>query len=494
MLGLLACAALGLAAPIAWGECDPPGEDLQCARIRVPLDWDHPKGRTIKLALIRRLASKPEQRIGTLFINPGGPGDTGVGLVQGDPEGIDALAGGRFDVVSWDPRGTNRSTKVTCFRSDAAQSRFWAGDSFPQTTAQAKRFVPHAAALARRCGEVSGWLLPHISTADTARDLDHLRALMGEEKLTYIGLSYGSYLGQTYANMFPDRVRAMLLNGLTDAVRYSKSAEERIAMWSNAADGAFGQFLSLCERAGPERCALAGGERSPAERWQRLRARLKRGPIPAPTANLHGVARDRLSYSDALMSQFQPMRSPATWPQNASDIDAATRGDGSALEAGAAFFRSPTGWASGTVSAAIQCADGPARKRPQAWRQVFKRQQRISWLTGAVHFAWEWAPCASWPVRGQDAYRGPWNARTATPILLINQRHDPNSFYGNAVAAERLLGNAVLLTQEGYGHLTFQNPSACVDEAIVDYLTELITPPRGTVCQSDQQPFDPDFG
>ena len=114
--------ANGVGAPIAWGECDPPGPDLQCAKIRVPLDWDRPNGRTIRLALIRHLASKPNERIGTLFINPGGPGDTGVGLVRGDPEGIDAFGGGRFDVVSWDPRGTNASTRVRCFREPAKRS------------------------------------------------------------------------------------------------------------------------------------------------------------------------------------------------------------------------------------------------------------------------------------------------------------------------------------------------------------------------------------
>ena len=184
--------ANGVGAPILWAACDPPGPDLQCARIRVPLDWDHPNGRTIRLALIRHLASNPEERIGTLFINPGGPGDTGVGLVHGDPEGLDAFGDGRFDVVSWDPRGTNASTRVRCFRNQRSESRFWAGVSVPTTYGTSERYRRKAAALARRCGEVSGWLLPHVSTADTARDLDHLRALMGEEKLTYVGLSYGT--------------------------------------------------------------------------------------------------------------------------------------------------------------------------------------------------------------------------------------------------------------------------------------------------------------
>ena len=221
--------ANGVGAPIAWGVCDPPGEDLQCATIRVPLDWDRPNGRTIRLALIRHLASKPEQRIGTLFINPGGPGDTGVGLVRGDPEGFDAFGGGRFDVVSWDPRGTNASTRVRCFRDQRSEERFLAGGSIPTTNAASERFARKTAALERRCGEVSGWLLPHISTADTARDLDHLRVLMGEEKLNYLGLSYGTLIGQTYANMFPDRIRAMLLKGIVDAPKDSKGAEARTA-------------------------------------------------------------------------------------------------------------------------------------------------------------------------------------------------------------------------------------------------------------------------
>jgi pimeloyl-ACP methyl ester carboxylesterase len=487
-------AAGPVGAPIPWAACDPPGEGLQCARIRVPLDWDKPNGRTIRLALIRHLASKPAERIGTLFINPGGPGDTGVGLVRGDPEGLDAIGGGRFDVVSWDPRGAHASTRVRCFKSRRSEERFWAGASIPSTRAEAKRTVRKGAALARRCGKVSGWLLPHISTADTARDMDHLRQLVGEEKLTYIGLSYGSYLGQTYANMFPHRVRAMLLNGIIDPVRYSKSAEARVAMFASFADEVFRRFLSLCQAAGPERCALAGRAQTAAERWERLRARLKRGPIPAPGARGTALSRPQLSYSDLLFSQFEPLRAPRTWPQDAADLDAALRGDGSALEDAASGFASPDGWGGASTSAAIQCADGPARKPPRAWPRVFKRLKRISTLQGAAHFAWEWTTCANWPVRGEDAYRGPWNASTPNPILLINQRYDPNTGYANAVRAERLLGNAVLLTHEGYGHLSFQDPSACVSKAMVDYLTRLITPPNGTVCQSDHQPFDPDFG
>ncbi len=480
-------------APIPWAACDPPGEDLQCARIRVPLDWGDPGGRMIRLAVIRHLASKPDQRIGTLFINPGGPGESGVGLLQGDPAGIDAIGDGRFDVVSWDPRGTNASTRLRCFESQRDEARFWAGASIPTTKTASERFRRMTAKLAHGCGEVSGWLLPHLSTADTARDLDHLRVLLGEEKLTYVGLSYGTYLGQTYANMFPDRVRAMLLNGIVDAVEYSKSAEARIAMFVSAADEVFDQFLSLCESAGLGRCALAGGGHTAAARVEQLFSRAKRAPIAARGARPPLLSRQKLSYGDLLLSQFQPLRAPRAWPENAADLAAALGGDGSALESGASGFVTPAGWAATTTSAAIQCADAPANQSSWAWPQVIRRLERVSRLQGRVQGWWEWAPCASWPVHGQDSYRGPWNASTPNPILLINQRYDPNTAYANAVRAEGYLGNAVLLTHEGYGHLSFQNPSECVDKAMVDYLVDLITPPQGAVCPSDQQPFDPDL-
>ncbi|MDN5869161.1 MAG: alpha/beta hydrolase [Nitrococcus sp.] len=466
---------------------------MQCARIQVPLDWDKPNGRTISLAVIRHRASKPQERIGTLFINPGGPGDTGLGLLKGDPGGVDAIGGGHFDVVSWDPRGTNASTRVLCFRSRRAEDRFWAGASIPLSRAASQRFRAKTADLARRCGDVSGWLLPHISTADTARDLDHLRVLLGEKKLTYVGLSYGTYLGQTYANMFPDRVRAMLLNGLVDAIEYSKSAEARIASGVRPSGEVFDQFLALCDSAGPERCALAGGSQTAAGRVARLFMQVQREPIPAPGAKPPLLSRQSLSYGGLLLSQFQPMRDPSTWPVNAADLAAALAGDGSGLESGAGGFTSPAGWAGALVSAAISCADAGAQQSSHAWPRVIGRLERISRLQGRILGWWLWAPCASWPVRGQDAYRGPWNAVTANPILLINQTHDPNTGYANAVHAEQYLGNAVLLTHEGYGHLYFQDPSACVERAMVDYLVNLVIPPPGTVCQSDHQPFEPEF-
>jgi len=486
--------ANGVGAPIAWGECDPPGEDLQCAQIRVPLDWDRPNGRTIRLALARHLASKPDERIGTMFINPGGPGDSGVSLVQRLGGLLDTWGGGRFDVVSWDPRGTNASTRVKCFHSQRSESRFWAGVSVPTTRAESESFARTVAAIARRCGEVSGWLLPHVSTADTARDLDHLRALMGEEKLTYLGLSYGTYLGQTYANMFPDRIRAMLLNSVLDPTKYSKGAEARAVGFAASADEVYDQFLSLCEGAGPERCALAGGRHTAAERFKRLSRRLKRAPIPSPGVQPPLSSTQKLTYGDMIISQNAAVAGPDMWPENAANVAAALRGNGSRLEGVAAASQAPASWAKTMVTSAITCADAPAKRSLSAWPQVIRRFKNASRLKGNLVGWGAWAPCAAWPVRGEDNYRGPWTVTTPNPILLINQRYDPQTGYANAVHVEQLLGNAVLLTQEGYGHPAAEDPSMCVDEAMTAYLVDLITPPPATVCQSNHLPFDPEFG
>lgn len=484
----------GVNTPIRWHACEPFNQHLQCARITVPLDYDDPAGRTIGLALIRHLASKPKQKIGTLFINPGGPADSGLSLVRGAGAEIDAWGDGRFDVVSWDPRGSNASAPVQCFRSKLAEERFWAGVTYPYGYAQSARFASKINALAKRCNDVSGWLLPHISTADTARDLDHLRALLGEKKTTYVGLSYGSYLGETYANMFPRRVRAMLLEGIVDAPAYARSAEARAESWVGGAADVFKEFLANCQRVGPKLCALAGGKVTAGERFKRFLQGLRQEPIPAPNLYPAPSHSESLGYVGFLLSQFQPMRSPTSWPANAEAIRSAIEGNGTALQAAARGYMTPDGWNGVFASNAIQCADAPATRPLSDWPQVLDRMKKLSWIQGIIHTWWTWAPCAAWKTRGQDVYRGPWNHKTKSPILLINQTHEPNTAYRNAVRAQKFLGNARLLTLDGYGHLPFQDPSACVEEAQTAYLVHLVLPPKGSICHADRRPFDPEFG
>ena len=189
----------------------------------------------------------------------------GSATVKETGELLDGLGGGRFDVVGWDPRGTGESTHVRCFASEAGPARFWGADwTIPTTPAESRRYVPKTIEYARRCEALSGALLAHISTADTVRDLDYLRQLVGDRQLTYRGLSYGTFLGQTYANMFPHRVRAMILDGVIDAVEFTKSVEADIAKSEADSDLVFEKFLALCQAAGPRNVHLQA-----RARWHR---------------------------------------------------------------------------------------------------------------------------------------------------------------------------------------------------------------------------------
>jgi len=471
------------AAGIAWTSC---GERLDCASVPMPLDWEQPDGQKVELAVIRHRASKPEQRIGTIFADPGGPGDTGVGFVRDGGDDLDAWGDGRFDWIGWDPRGTYSSTPVMCFPSKDAEASFWAGVRIPSTAPESEALSQRTTDLARRCGDIMGPVLSHISTTDTVRDLDALRALVGEETITYVGLSYGTLIGQMYANLFPGRVRAMLLDGIVDPVAWTTDAELRTANSVASTDEVFQQFLAKCEAAGPAHCALAGHGETPAARVDRLFARAKQAPIPAPGATPPG----ELAFSDLQVASFAPLRDPDLWPAYAEQLNAAVEGDPSALATAAQQARTPAAWSEATKSTAISCLDAAAAKPVAQWPMVIGDLTARSTMAGPILGWWTWAPCASdWPAQSDDRFTGPWNARTEVPILLIGTRFDPNTAYENAVRSEKLLGNAVLLTHEGYGHLSIKDPSTCTEQWRVRYLVDLDAPAPGTVCQADKQPF-----
>ncbi len=473
---------------VGWRDC---GKNLECTTVRVPLDWDRPGGHQIKLAVVRHLASLPEKRIGSLFINPGGPGGS-FDEVRADGENLDATGGGRFDVVGWDIRGAGASSHVRCFRNKQGASRFFRDWSVPTNRRASLKMVRKTADLSRRCGRLSGRLLRHISTADTAHDLDYLRRLVGDSRLTYLGISGGTFIGQTYVNMFPRRVRAMVLDGVLDPVAYTKGTKANYVNELRYADRAFYGFLSLCESAGPLLCDLAGnGPVIP--RVDALFARLRRSPIPAPDA-----PDGEVTYGDALSAILVNMSgSPGGWPEFATALESAAEGDGSKLATAGralatAFSSAET--APGLPAIGLTCADSPVNQGLQAWRSVVRRLTGVSFSYGRVLTWWRWAPCASWPARSADRYTGPWDAETRNPLLVIGTRFDPNTPYADARKSARRLGNAVLLTHDGYSHTSRNDPSTCVKSATTAYLTRIDTPPSGTICPSDREPFDPDFG
>jgi pimeloyl-ACP methyl ester carboxylesterase len=281
------------------------GKRFQCARVAVPLNWYRPAGPQIKLAVIRFLGSDQKHRLGSMFVNPGGPGSSGVGIVKDIGPMLSAWGRGRFNVVGWDPRGTNASDPVRCFISQAAEARFWRGVQTPVTAVASRAFARRAAALSRRCGQVSGQLLDNISTEDTARDLNRLRQLVGDRKLTYVGLSYGSMIGQTYENMFPGRVRAMLLDGIVDPVEIHRQRREQARR-----PGRIGRRGLLP----PVREAVSACRSVPlcARRSLRDRRPARRAPVPAgaPRAD-PGAAREASRCARPLRSAAQHVHSAA---------------------------------------------------------------------------------------------------------------------------------------------------------------------------------------
>lgn len=358
----------GLASSIRWTSC---GVRLDCAQVQVPLDWARPAGPKMSIDVIRHLASRPGRRIGSMFVNGGGASGS-VQLVRSEAGRFDALGQGRFDVVGWALRGgAGAQPMVRCFPGQRSRERFWDGLSIPATRAQSLAYVPKMVTYARRCGALSGHVLAHVSTTNDARDLDYLRRLVGDRQLTYWALSYGTFLGETYANMFPRRVRAMVLDGVVDPRVVIRGAEARFSNTVAAMDRGLLVFESACQRAGPSRCKLAG-RGAIAPRVARLLARLRRAPIPAPHASPPGA----LSYGDLSAALFAELTSPAAWPRLAEDLEQAVNGDGSALATQARAVLVGTRSAGGDSQTAITCIDSPAQQRGPAYAPGLWPHQR----------------------------------------------------------------------------------------------------------------------
>jgi pimeloyl-ACP methyl ester carboxylesterase len=255
---------------LAWQPCADPGQSgFECATARVPLDYADPQGSTIDLAVIRHQASDPTNRIGALFFNPGGPGGAGTEDLPAWIDLFPAEVRQRFDIISWDPRGIGASTAVQCFDTQEAEQNFFARpflNFFPVGDAQKRVWIHRYARFGQLCEQRNGDLLAHVSTADSARDMDLLRQAVGEPRLNYLGVSYGILLGATYANLFPGKVRAMVLDGNVDPVAWANGGKERTFLSTSLRMGAdkasaktLNAFLTLCGRASTDQCAFSAG-------------------------------------------------------------------------------------------------------------------------------------------------------------------------------------------------------------------------------------------
>ncbi|WP_406724282.1 alpha/beta fold hydrolase [Streptomyces sp. GD-15H] len=276
-----------------WSPCVQGGE-FDCATAKVPLDHNRPGGRTLELAVVKRKATGPGRRIGTLFFNPGGPGGPGTVQMPQNYEKFPREVRERFDIVSWAPRGIGSSTAVNCFAGpeEAAEWNASKPTGFPVGEKERTAFIAAYKDLARRCEQRDPELLRHVSTTDTARDLDLLRQAVGESQLTYQGISYGTILGATYANLFPGKVRAMVLDSNIDPQAWTNHAsgdDPRLTTFlrmgsDRSAAATLDRFLALCGSTTTARCAFsAGGPKATRAKFDQLMQRLRKQPVGAWT-------------------------------------------------------------------------------------------------------------------------------------------------------------------------------------------------------------------
>jgi pimeloyl-ACP methyl ester carboxylesterase len=470
---------------LQWAAC---GGPFQCATARVPLDYNRPDGTDISLALIRLPAGDPAHRIGSLFVNPGGPGGSGVDFVRQAARFLWSPAvRARFDIVGFDPRGVGRSSPIRCFPSNRAEGRFLDGTPpFPVGRQQVVQFISTFEQFAAICLRANATIMQHMATADVARDLDLLRHAVGDRRLTYDGVSYGSYLGDTYANLFPDHVRALIIDGVLNPVQWATGTEDTsdlpFSTRLNSAAGTFAtlqQFFKLCE-AGGQTCAFSSGD--PEDKYETILARARRHPV------------DQFTYADVVDITLGNMYNPFGWANFAQFLQSLYVDSGSTTTAAAALpqpvapGRARWAYQNGLDAFfAVACSDTENPHNPFVWPKAAREQDEDSPYFGAD---WTYAsePCSTWPATDSSRYLGPFNRETSNPVLVIGNYFDPATPYAGAQAVSHMLPNSRLLSLDGWGHTSLAK-SACINSYITDYLIDTSLPPAGTVCQPDFVPF-----
>ncbi len=482
---------------LEWAACR---DGFQCAKAAAPLDYDRPFGAAVSLSLIRLPAADPAHRIGSLFLNPGGPGGSGVDFVRSVGKSLPLELRGRFDLVGFDPRGIGRSTPLRCFTTFEEAIAVDQPMAFPVTAEEETVWHDNDVALAAACADRGGVIQDHMSTANVARDMDLLRRAVGDDQLNYLGLSYGSYLGVTYANLFPDRVGALVVDGVLDPVAWSTGTDQQSAtvpfstrLGSDAgASSTLGEFFRLCDDAGGD-CAF--GPNSQA-RYEALAERLLEQPIEItdPSGTF------RFTYADLVALTLGALYAPEVWPDLAgllTEIEAAASPAqmrervttlASALGVRTAvqedypnFFESLPG---------VACGETDNPPRYQSWTAAAAAADEQNRYFGRP---WTWfsSICQPWPGQDPDRYTGPWTAATANPVLVVGNSFDPATPYQGAQKVAELLPNSTLLTYTGWGHTAFGSSNFCISSIIVAYLTTQQTPPDGTICQPEGTPFGP---
>jgi pimeloyl-ACP methyl ester carboxylesterase len=456
--------------PARWSDC---GKGFLCADIRVPRDHEAPSDGYLDVALLRLSATDPSDRIGTLVINPGGPGGSGVEFVRaaGESGVIPPALRKRFDIVGFDPRGVNSSTAIRCIDNLDPQARL---DPSPDDAGELDELVASARDYAAECAKRNDGTLPYLSTDAVARDLDIIRQAVGDEKLTYLGFSYGTLIGSLYADRFPDRIRAMVLDGAIDP---ALDLEQLRFGQAEGFEAALASFLDDC--AAKPRCAFHEDGKTVAA-FDALMASIEKTSLPATLDPDHR----RVGPSIAGYAVLAALYDRASWPTLAASLELARRGDGSLLLQIADPYqgRKPNGSYSNQHDAytANVCLDFAAPTDVATYTDWAERL-----ATSAPHFAgliaYNDLACSFWPVPAQRV-PGPVTAGGAPPILVVGTTGDPATRYAWAKRLADELESGVLITNEGESHTAYLT-SSCVQRAVNAYLLGLTVPKPGLTCQ-----------
>ncbi|GAA0390843.1 alpha/beta hydrolase [Streptomyces luteireticuli] len=454
------------AAPtVAQGGGKAPGAGWECGSLPVPLDYAQPAGKTIGLALIRARATDAEHRIGSLVFNFGGPGGSGVATLPSFAKSYADLRK-RYDLVSFDPRGVGESAGVRCLTDkelDAADRV----DATPDDDAEIAAAVDLNRRFAQACGKNAGPVLAHVDTLDAARDMDRLRAALGDDRLRYFGISYGTELGAVYAHLFPKNVGRAVLDAVVDP---RQDPAQGSLSQAKGFQLALDDFLKDCGDGCPTRDGITS-----------LVERLDAKPLPT------GIGRP-LSQDQAVNGIAAALYSKDTWKYLAAGLrEATTKNKGTILLllSDSLAGRDPEGHYSNLQAAnrAVSCADAEQRYSPDEIKALLPEFRSASPVFGESA-AWALLQCTGWPVKGK--WKTPESsvpAKGAAPLLVVGNTGDPATPYEGAHRMAQALGaSAVEVTYKGEGHGAYNSGNACMKALVDGYLLEGRVPVRGATC------------
>jgi pimeloyl-ACP methyl ester carboxylesterase len=492
VLACLAIAGPAAAAPeLLWTACGDAG--AQCATAAVPKDYDDASAGTLNLAVARSPATDPSKRIGSLFLNFGGPGGSAADIVEALGAALFPVLNARFDIVGVDPRGTGGSVPVDCKANQETQGVY--SQPFPTPfMLDVSALVAKDRSYIARCIELNGDILRYLSTANVARDLNTLREAVGDEKMTYLGFSYGTFLGATLQSLFPGKTRAVVLDGAVDPDEYINDPLSHLDEQSAGFERAISRFMSECaaDQAG---CGFGGGD--PIGTTDALIKQADATPIPASNAPDRPVDGD-----DIRAALAQEMYSKFLWPELAAALAKLSQGDGAGIRAidDVRFYgRNDDGtYDPGTdryflLSAGEQHYPRDVQPFLVAGRQSYVDYDHSFWNHGYSELNW-----GLYPIRALDTFDGPFRTTREDPTtLVVGTRYDPATPYKEAQRLVQQLGNARLLTMTGDGHTAYDGDptdgynSECTDKAVEAYLFDLTLPAPGTECRQVQPAFPP---